>query len=622
MRPDPRSEWRSRLSQLVLVLTMAVLAYCARDPVLWYGFVGSALFCCVPLYILWRQGTVTVRNLLFLALILRLMLVWLPPVLSDDSYRYVWDGMLQVEGINPYLLKPEDPALARFHGEEIYGLLNSPGYYSVYPPVSQLIFAVGGLFYERGWVVSYYVIKGILILFEFGAVLVLTRLVAARHLIWYAWNPLVVVESAGQAHTEAVVVFAVVVSIWLVRRRHILGAVIAITVATWVKLYPVFFFPLLLRRFGWRAVWAPVVCTVLLWFPYADVRVPAHIGESLDLYVRLFEFNAGPYYAVKQLYLFATGTDWSKMLGPAFRAAFFWSLAVIYIVDKAGRWPLEKAYLWIIGGFLVFATTVHPWYLLGVLALATFSERPSWHWIWLGVLSIGTYLLYVSGPYWWFVILGWGGWAALGFQRYAPGTRAFLTASLRGIQQIRARRKVLRLIEFYPLVTHAHSILDLGAGEGYVGQILARSIGARVTAADVLPLNQTDLDYILYDGRSLPFEDGAFEVTVLYFVLHHANDQEAVLREALRVTSRAVLIVESVYTSPVNRMVLTTLDKLANRLRSRGMMKSMEGDLHFRTAEGWKRWFESRGVPVTSAANFGWWLHYQASFVLEKKDAV
>ena len=53
----------------------------------------------------------------------------------------------------------------------------------------------------------------------------------------------------------------------------------------------------------------------------------------------------------------------------------------------------------------------------------------------------------------------------------------------------------------------------------------------------------------LYDGKRLPFEDDSFDAVLLMFVLHHAEDAGAVLREARRVSRDRVIVLEDVTTS-------------------------------------------------------------------------
>ena len=593
----------------LLFVFFAVLSYTAADKALWYGFVAAAGGAGTVVVLLWRSASYSTRTVLGVALALRLFVLWLPPSLSDDAYRYVWDGMIQVEGINPYLYPPEAPELARFHEEPIYEALNSKSFYSVYPPLSQYVFRVGGAVYGMGWKVSYYVIKLLLALFEVGALFLLARMVAPRMLLLHAWNPLVVIESAGQAHTEAMMVFFLVLAVWLARKGEGGRSAAALTGGAWVKLYPVVLLPLLLPRFKGRALWPPVLVSALVLWPFLDPSVPGHIAASLNLYVRYFEFNAGLYYGVKKLFLIATGDDWSKTLGPAFRAAFLLALPALYLTAWRRRWPLHRGMIRVMGVFFLFSTTVHPWYIVGLLALTLLDERPSWHWLWLGLLSMGTYLRYVDGPYWLFVNLSWIGWTVLLLQRHRDGP-------LQWLQRRRGRAKARRLTPYLPDVAPLH-LLDLGAGEGYVGAALAAG-GAAVHLADVVDLNRTALSHTRYDGHTLPFEDRAFDAVVLYFVLHHCRDPQRVFREALRVSRGSVLVVESVYEKVWDRRLLTMLDTLANRLRSGGLMTGQEAYLHFRTVPAWMDFFERQGATVVQTRRWGRWVHRQVLFLLHK----
>ncbi|MDX1547141.1 MAG: class I SAM-dependent methyltransferase [Rhodothermales bacterium] len=596
---------------LLLALTLAVagMGVLAAQAARWPWLVAMAVACGVLVLGAWWHGGLTTRRVLVFALLFRLLLAWLPPSLSDDAYRYVWDGLVQAEGVNPYQYRPSDPALAHLQGEPVYAPLNSKAYFSVYPPVSQGLFAVGGLVYGYGWEASFYLIKALLIGMEVGALLLLARMVAARELVLYAWNPLVLLETAGQAHTENAMVLFLVLAVWFARRRQGAGASMAVALAGWVKLYPFVLLPLLVRRFGARGVWPGLALAAVIALPYAAPYVLPHLRTSLDLYALLFEFNAGIYYFLKEGYDVLYGVDVSKQLGPALRALFLAGLPVFYLLDARHRWPLGRAMLLVIGWFLVCATTVHPWYLLGILALAVFRPSPPWHWHWLGLASIGTYLLYVGGPYWSFVAAGWGGWFVLALVQTAP--RGF-----ESLQRARARRKIRFIQPFLPRIKRPLHVLDLGAGEGYVGAILGEGRGVQVTLADVLPMNRTGLPHVLYDGQHLPFGDDAFDVTVLYFVLHHAEDPRAVVREALRVTKGRVVVVESVYEKAWDRHLLERLDRWANRVRSRGLMRGQEEHVQFRRRAAWRTLFEDEGATVLSERRRGRLVHRQAAFVL------
>jgi len=603
------ASFRKTTLLLLLVVSVVGFSWLARDRIYLNTLIPVVLLAGFVLFSLWRWCSVTTRQVLVLAFLFRLTLVWLPPSLSDDAYRYVWDGLVQVEGISPYRYRPDDPRMRFLQEEPVYGKLNSTGYYTVYPPLSQGVFAVGGLFYGRGWLWTYYVIKVVLVLFEAGAVLILARLVEARMLMLYAWNPLVLLETAGQAHTESILLFFLVLTVYLVRQDRGGWASVALACAGWVKLYPFVLFPFLWRRFRWKAGWPALLVIAVLAAPYAAPYVIPNVRSSLDLYARLFEFNAGLYYSIKQVFFLATGDDWSKQIGPAMRMLFLMGLPVLYVLDARYRWPIERVFIVTLGFFMVTATTVHPWYLLSLLLLALLLRTPAWHWLWLGLLSTGTYLLYVEGPYWPFVVTGWGGWLVLVLVRHCSGI-------LEGIQRRRARRKVRFIQPFIPRLKKPLNVLDLGAGEGYVGQVLQQVCSARVTLVDVAPMNRTELQHQIYDGRHLPFGDDTFDVSLLYFVLHHAHDPEAVLREARRTAGNRVLVVESVYEASWDLRLLTFLDRFANRWRSGGLMKAQEEHLHFRTAAAWRAFFEGEGVEILAEQRRGRWIHKQALFVL------
>jgi hypothetical protein len=418
------SDWSTWPDRLLIGGTLCALLTCpllASFPSWWPGLVVLTFLASGGLVLNWRHDSLTTEQVLAGAVVLRLAFLPVLPGLTDDLYRYVWDGWLQVEGVNPYHYVPENDALRDFQSASLFDELNSPAYYSVYPPLSQMVFAVGGWLYTAlGWHTAYFGLKGLLATVEFGGVLLLGRMTSARNLLLYAWNPLVLVETAGQGHTEALLVPCILGLVWAVRRDAERLASMLVAAAGMVKLYPFVLWPFLIRRYGWAAVWPGLLVAVGLSVPYAAPYTLVHMAASVELFARLFEFNAGPYYLTKYSFWVATGADWSKQIGPAFRYLFLATLPALYALDALQRWTFRRAALATIGLFLVLSTTVHPWYLLPVLALGTLHARPSWPWLWLGTCSVGTYLFYVEGPYWAWIIAGWGGAALLGLWRYGP----------------------------------------------------------------------------------------------------------------------------------------------------------------------------------------------------------
>ena len=622
--------WRLEAACVALALVMGFAAVVPKWRAL---FVLAALLLGVVVLLAWRRDGLMTRRVLVVAVLMRLAVVWMPPTLSDDAWRYAWDGLVQTRGIGPYSFRPGDAALADVRatsaGGALFERMNSPAYYSVYPPLSQLVFTAAASV-GRGPLATVYLIKLALAAAEIGGLLLLARMVSPRSLVLYAWHPLAVIESAGQAHGEALLVGLLLACVWLARAslrqataRRAAGpalAGIALGAAVMVKLYPLVLLPFLWQRLGRWSVVAAVAVMAALALPYASAANLAHVRESLGLYVGLFDFNALPYQLLRGIAnaVEPSGRDMGKLvIGKALGVAFLLGVAVL--TWRGRRWPLDRVFAATLGLYLACSTTVHPWYLLGLLALpATLgggSQRPRWHWLWLGLMTMGTYLRYVpsqplggEGAYLCFVYAGWTGWLLL----LTGGP--LLQAVLRQRGRSKARRVAARL------PPGATSVLDLGAGEGYVGEAIQRRAGVRVTLADVIPLRRVRLPAVRYDGRRLPFAAGAFDAVVLYFVLHHSDRPRRVLAEALRVCRARggrVIVVESVYRRPWERALLDRLDRLANRLRGGSHMAGQEPHLHFRRAGQWAAIAASLGGRVVAREEHGRPPHRQATLVIE-----
>jgi SAM-dependent methyltransferase len=145
-------------------------------------------------------------------------------------------------------------------------------------------------------------------------------------------------------------------------------------------------------------------------------------------------------------------------------------------------------------------------------------------------------------------------------------------------------------------------ILDLGAGEGYVG-----------------PFRRVEGVYVTYDGSRLPFRDAAFETTLLLLTLHHCVAPETVLDEAVRVTRRRLIVLESVYRNWRERFWLDLLDGKLNRYRHNGQMPVA---LAFRPPQKWEQLFASRRLKLVETHWLGsWWerlVHHPVLFVCDK----
>ena len=565
------------------------------------AFVAVALVGCVWTWRTLAAWSPSATSVIAIACLLRVVVFPLGPSLSDDGYRYLWDGVVQTQdGVSPYQYRPSDPALAHRHEEAVYRRMNSPEYFSVYPPLSQAVFAAAGLFYGAGWPVSWWALKGLVVAAELAGVVLLIRVVGAGPAALYAWHPLAVIEVAGQGHTEGLLVGALGLLVWASSSRPV-AAGAAVAAAGWVKLYPFALGALVVRWGGGRAALAGAAVAVVLAVPFASAEAVAHVAESLRLYSGTFDFYSAPYRLLKHTLYPFVGDPGSAAAGVLTVAWLVW-LAWLAVTDDGGRARTRWAVAALVAGFALTSPTLHPWHLLGALFVCPLLQ-PKKPVAWLTSVSLVTYAAYVWAPghdlaMW----VGWGGGAVL-----------WAGSGLGPLLRWRARGKWRRLRPHVPPLRPGARVLDLGAGEGYVGDAAAEALGVAVTGVDVVRFGTGPRRVDLYDGRALRYASGQFDAALIVFVLHHSADPVAVLREAVRVTSGPVVVLETVWRAGWQKAWLERLDRLVNRLRSGSAMR--EGPLDIRSDAEWRGLFEREGVALRHAETFAG-LHPQALYVL------
>lgn len=207
---------------------------------------------------------------------MRLIGLFADPFLSTDVYRYVWDGRVQVAGIDPYRYVPADPALQSLRDAVIYPNISRPDAGTPYPPAAQLVFQAVARLSQ-----SVLAMKLAMVAFEALAcwamlrVLALARLPRERVLI-YAWNPGAVWSFAGNGHVDAIAIGVLAVALLLrgLRRDTWVGA--ALGIAVLVKFLPAAMAPALWRPRGehwaaWRAPIAAIAMMVALYLIHIGV---------------------------------------------------------------------------------------------------------------------------------------------------------------------------------------------------------------------------------------------------------------------------------------------------------------------------------------------------------------
>src|SRR5580698_11231138 len=230
---------------------------------------------------------------LVLAAIWHIEFLRLPVGIDDDIHRYVWDGLLQRLGYNPYLVIPSDPAFAALHTSETH-TLNNPDLPSPYPPGAQFFFRAVTAIHE-----STFALKVAFVLCELAIIIFLLDVLRARgqpaHLVLaFAWNPLLAIEVAGSGHIDIVVALLLLVAAAALLRRWRAAAAVALGMAIAVKFLPIVLLPLYWKRIRIRDA---VLATAVVGFVYVPFLNHGHVPiGSLGTYVRNFRFN-GPLFA-------------------------------------------------------------------------------------------------------------------------------------------------------------------------------------------------------------------------------------------------------------------------------------------------------------------------------------
>ncbi|HZV20942.1 MAG TPA: glycosyltransferase 87 family protein [Hyphomicrobiales bacterium] len=316
--------------------------------------------------------------LLGFGIVMRAMLLFAPPH-SSDVYRYVWDGRVQAEGINPYRYIPADPALTRLRDADIYVNINRREFApTIYPPAAQAVFFAASRLSE-----SVIMMKAAMLAFEALAIWALIQLLAARGLpivlaALYLLHPLPIWEIAGSGHIDSVAVAFLLLALLAAEKgkRFSSGATLAAGVLT--KYFPLALTPAIYRRWDWRMPAALIAAAFALYLPYLSVgkKVSGFLGGYADE-----EFGEG-----NGLYILAI----LKQLGfgaaalPLFLGAG--ALALFALAWRAGFRPnpakpdLQGAFAIAICCTVLF-TPHYAWYFLWLIPFLCFFPRPSVFWL-------------------------------------------------------------------------------------------------------------------------------------------------------------------------------------------------------------------------------------------------
>lgn len=340
------------------------------------------------------------KFLLAVGLLFRLIFLFAEPNLSQDFYRFIWDGELIKNGINPYLYTPNElienaklnvtPSAVEVPNSKILfegmGSLSAK-HYSNYPPVNQLIFVIATFFGMNTVMGSIISMRVIILLADVGVLYfgrkLLQKLNLSNHTVfWYFLNPLVIIELTGNLHFEGVMLFFFVWAMYLISMDKWKTAAPIYAASIMLKLVPILFLPLFVKYFRFKKsilfyTLIGLSCLALL-LPFFTAEFANHYMETVKLWFSNFEFNASIYNAIKQLAVVQLEAKpwelvktYGKIVPPMVLVA---SLALTFLRKNQQLNLLFVSMLCLLAFYYFMSTTVHPWYLIFLLGLGMFTD--------------------------------------------------------------------------------------------------------------------------------------------------------------------------------------------------------------------------------------------------------
>ena len=351
---------------------------------------------------------ISLNQILWQGLLYRGLLLFTLPWLSQDFYRFVWDGLLLFNDLNPYAYTPNElinqpqqfSALTEMLHQNMGEL--SAGHYSNYPPINQFGFLFAVLWESNSLFTSIIVMRLLLIAADIGLFFLGKQLLnffgfTQERIGWYFLNPLVLIELTGNLHWEGVMLFFFVLGWWLYAHKKPWLSSIAFALSVGTKLIPLLLVPVFIRYQPWKRsvlmACVGLLSLLLLFLPFfKDIGLENYLA-TIQLWFKNFEFNGSLYYIVRWIGYEIKGYNIIRQLGEVTP----WLVVLIVlgfscIKAKKTAQQVFTAMLLLLSCYYFMASIVHPWYIISLVFLTLFT-RFSFPLFWsaLVLLSYVTY---------------------------------------------------------------------------------------------------------------------------------------------------------------------------------------------------------------------------------------
>ena len=365
----------------------------------------------------------------------RIIFIVALPNLSQDFYRFIWDGRMLLNGFNPYLFTPESfiqsGELPINQAQELYkgmGQLNGSNFTN-YPPINQFCFVLANLFSSNSILGSVIGLRFQIILADIGILYFGKKLLEKLHLpvsaiFLYFLNPFIIIELTGNLHFEGVMLFFLVWALYLLVAQKWQWSAVVLALSVAVKLIPIIFLPLFFQQFKLKKLIAfytiTLVTIVLLFVPFFNSVFITNYSQSVGLWFKSFEFNASFYYLARAIGYQISGYNQIAVIGKIIPViVIFIVLGLAFFRETKTSIQLIIAMLLSLSFYFFLSTTVHPWYVASLVLLSVFTKyRFALVWSFVVILSYSAYSNNQFNENLWLValeyllVIGWLIWEA------------------------------------------------------------------------------------------------------------------------------------------------------------------------------------------------------------------
>lgn len=360
--------------------------------------------------------------ILGLGIVLRCLFFVELPLLSDDYHRFFWDGSLVLRGINPYTVLPQDLCCEKIpHLSEAFASMNSRDKFTLYPPISQGIFALFSTWGVEVFIAWYRLLfLGADILTFLGLRWLLTYFhKEPSWAIFFFINPAVITEGVGNLHIEILTVSLLVWAYIYYIRGQLTKGLLLYILSIGLRVLPLIFLPLLFWRSQakpYRFLGLVSLITIGLFTPVWLPMTKSGYLNSLNLYFTNFEFNASIYYILRYIGTLISGYNLIAYIGPMMAVIVLGRTLLYSFKNKdVSIGLLPNIVSSILLFYLLMSTTVHPWYIIlllpftilaghrygivwSIMAVCSYSHyidggyAEQWIWLWVEYLFLALYL--------------------------------------------------------------------------------------------------------------------------------------------------------------------------------------------------------------------------------------